>query len=361
MRSLFATVSQSSYARAAILTAVVLMSVVVLQGLKSRADAASYTAAKDTLTSIMINEPDVVHSFEFTSPASLPAGSEITITFPLGFNVTAAPTGGSGLGTGPTFGFTVSTMTATCGTGGCAAGTMTITGGEATNPGIDGFYILEITNDQNADAAAIAVAISDSDFVSVSAVVDPVISFNIGSQTPASPCSELFGGNGGAVALGTLSVAAVKSSDQTSPLSIDHICSRVTTNATGGATVTVRSASDGLASVGTPLDVIDSAPTGVVTGLSAGSEAYGVCVDSSGGSGSALGATPSAVAPYNSTCTDSDHNVGGVDGVDRILWTVSGPTDRAHMSVLVKAAIDGSTAVHNDYEDTLTFIVTGNF
>lgn len=323
--------------------------------------AASYTAAKDTMSTIMVSETDVVHDFEFTIGSSLSEGTTITVTFPLGFNVSSAPTGGSGLGTAPVFGSTVSTMTATCGTGGCSAGTVTITGGTATNPGITGYFILEITNDENSDSAVLAVAISDSDFVSVTAIIDPVISFNIGTQSQASPCSELFSGNEGTLALGILSFTDVVSSDQTVPSAIDHICSRVTTNATNGASVTIRSASVGLASNSTPADVIDATPPGTITTLTPGTEGFGVCVDSSGGSGSALGASPSAVAPYDGTCTDADHDVGGVDGTDRTIWSVDGPTDRAHMSVLVKAAIDGTTAVHNDYEDTLTFIATGNF
>ncbi len=323
--------------------------------------AASYTGASDTMSRQAVSATGVVHNFQFTTSSPLSAGTTITITFPVGFNVTSAPTGGTGLGTGPTFGSTVSTMTATCGTGGCPAGTITITGGQANNPGVEGFYILEITNDENSDSAVVAVSILDSDQVEVSAIVDPVISFNIGTQDASTPCSELFSGNSGTLALGTLSITSVRSSDQTTPTSADHICSRVTTNATNGASVTVRDANIGLASNGSPTDVIDSVPTGIITLLSAGTEGYGICVDSSGGSGSALGSTPVAAFPYNGTCTESDHNVGGVDGTDRLIWSVDGPTDRAHMSMLVKAAISNTTAAHSDYEDTLTFIVTGNF
>jgi len=321
--------------------------------------AASYTNVRDKVTRLQISITDVVHQVSFENPTPLPGGSTFTITFPVGFTVTAAPTSGVGLGVGPTFNFTPSTMTATCGVDGCSAGLIQILNGEATNPGTPSTYSISISNDANNDIGSTALPIVVADSVTVNAAVEQELSFNAGSEAATAICDSTFAGVGGTVALGALSAGLVTSSDQTG---INHICTRVSTNAAGGASVSIFDASSGLASSSTPLDVIDSVSTGSVTAFSAGTEGIGICADSVSGSGTSLGSVPVVASPYNgSPCTSSDHNIGGFDTTVRTLWSVAGPSDRAHVEFLLKASIDGATPAHSDYEDTITIVATGNF
>ena len=81
-----------------------------------------------------------------------------------------------------------------------------------------------------------ALTIVTDDQVGITASIDPSITFNVGTQTSVTTCDGTFAGNGGTVALGTLTSGAVASSDASS---VAHICTRVTTNAASGATITV--------------------------------------------------------------------------------------------------------------------------
>ena len=95
--------------------------------------------------------------------------------------------------------------------------------------------------------------------------------------------------------------------------------------------------------------------------MSANTANYGLCVVSvTQTSGGPL----AKVSPYNgATCTDGSANtVGLVDGTSRaILNTSDASIIGGRGQISVNGAVSGVTPAHNDYTDTLTFIVTGTF
>jgi len=294
------------------------------------------------------------YNFGFTLQNAV--SGTLTITFPVGFTVTAAATSGACTGgTVGTFGFTSSTLTAV--KTGCTAGALTLSGATVTNHATPGAYTISWVNDDPGEGV---IYIIDDDQVTVTGNVDPSLTFNAGMQDDATACDGTFSGNGGTLALGVLTTGAVTTSDASS---IDHICTRLSTNASGGARVTVRSlnGTDGLKSTSVPTDTI---PSSTAT-LSAGTAGYGLCTGSAGGdSGNDAisgAASPTRSSPFNTTCTNAAHGVGGLTTSAQNLWTLSGPSQNAFVRTYVKAAISGTTAAHADYADTLTFIGTGTF
>ena len=272
----------------------------------------------------------------------------LTVTFPVGFTVTAAPTNGSACLSG--FGFTSSTMTATKTS---CSGAIYFTGGTVTNPSTPGAYEITWVND---DPGGSMVYITDDDQVSVSSDIDPALSFNVGTS---SSCDGTFAGNGGTLALGTLDPSAVTTSDFGG---VSHICTRVTTNATSGAVITVRSLYAALTSASNPADDIDSS----TVLLSPGTEGYGICVGSDVGhtgkdTTDPAGADPVDQAPYSSACDTTTHNVGALQTSAQSLWTLSGASQNAFARIFVKAAVATTTPAHSDYTDTLTFIATATY
>lgn len=302
------------------------------------------------LSTIKKSETNVEATIMMTFAAA--SSGTLTVTWPAGFTVTSAATDAASDDCFSSFGFTSSTMTATktnC------TGTVQFGGGRVNNPSTAGQYHITWTND---DGGA-TVTIIDEDEFNITAAVDPSISFFMGSQAAASTCDGTFTGNGGTVALGALTTGAVASSDVSS---VNHICIRGSTNGTGGAAITVLSANAALQSTSTPADTI---PSSTAT-LTAGTVGYGLCVGS-GGSDTGIDTTTPAGAsvtrnsPFDGTCTTSGHAVGGVTASPQNLWTVSGPVQNAFGRVYVKAAIDGGTIAHDDYTDTLTFIMTATY
>jgi len=277
----------------------------------------------------------------------------LTVTFPVGFTVTSAATGPASSACLSSFGFTSTTLTATktnC------SGTITLGGATVTNPSSPGVYNITWVND---DPGGGQIFIVDDDQVTVSGAVDSQMTFNVGSQAAATACDATFTGNGGTVGLGALTTSAVASSDVSS---VPHICTRVTTNAGGGAVVTAVSLNASLRSVST---VGDSIPSSTAT-LVAGTTGYGLCAGSGGGdSGRAattpVGAAPAATAPFNGSCSTSAHAVGGLTTSPQTVWSISGPSQNAFFRLYVKAAISPSVPAHSDYADTLTFIATGTY
>jgi len=294
------------------------------------------------------------YDFGFTLQNTI--SGTLTITFPAGFTVTAAATSGACTGgTVDTFGFTAQTLTAV--KTGCTAGALTLSGATVTNHSTPGAYTVSWVNDDPGEGV---IYIIDDDQVTVTGNVDPSLTFNAGMQDDATACDGTFSGNGGTLALGVLTTGAVTTSDASS---VDHICTRLSTNASGGASVTVRSlnGTDGLKSTSVPADTIPSSTATLV----AGTAGYGLCTGSAGGdSGNDAisgAASPTRSSPFDTTCTNAAHNVGGLTTSAQNLWTLSGPSQNAFVRTYVKAAISGTTAAHADYSDTLTFIGTGTF
>lgn len=253
-----------------------------------------------------------------------------------------------------------------------STGTSTITfqifgtaaNGTLTNPSSAGSVTLSATMTDmgvaSAHSASMAVSIMDDDQVTVTATVDPAMTFDIDIQSSCGSESAAPY----AVGLGTLTTASVTTAT-------NHICLELNTNASGGAIVTVQGSgsADALESVGTPANTIGTtyvSGAGGQTLLSAGTEGYGLCVRAT----SVVTGSATAVAPYNGNCTGTTAGggniVGGVDSAapQQILTTggaaVSGTANNT-ADLVVKAAIAGTTEAANDYTDVLTFIATGTF
>lgn len=300
--------------------------------------------------SLVLSRLKVGASASVTLTFSLNATSTgtLTLTFPAGFTVTSAATSGSSCLSA--FGFTSTTMTATktnC------AGTVTMSGGTVTNPATAGQYTVVWSND---NGSSVVTIVADDQFT-ISATVDPTLTFNVGAQTAA--CDGTFAGSGGTLSLGTLTTSAVATSDVNS---VPHVCMRLTTNATAGAVVTVASRNAALKSTGTPADTI---PSSTAT-LTAGTSGYGICAGSGGGdsgrdSTAPAGAAPVRIAPFAGSCSTSAHDVGGLTVAPRQLWQVTGPSQNAFFRIYVKAAISSGAVPHDDYSDVLTFIATGTY
>jgi hypothetical protein len=250
-------------------------------------------------------------------------------------------------------------------TGGATACTGTLTVGgvtpfTSTNPSSAGSYTVTLGGSANI-TGSFAVAIVTSDQVSITASVDPSITFDVGAQASATACAGSFSVDGGTVALGTLSTTTVTSSDANS---VSHICSRLTTNAVSGAVVTVKSLNGNLKSTSATSDTIAS---NTATPLATATSGYGLCVGSAGGdtgmdATTPVGQTPVRTAPFNNaSCTSAAHNIGAVTQSAQSIWSVSGASQNAFARIYVKAGISGTVVSHADYADTLTFVATGTF
>ncbi|WKZ28702.1 MAG: hypothetical protein QY323_04155 [Patescibacteria group bacterium] len=146
------------------------------------------------------------------------------------------------------------------------------------------------------------------------------------------------------VPLGTLTTSAVTTAS-------NRICVRVSANSPGGQVVQIRDANAGLASNGTPADVIASNTATLV----AGTAGYGVC-----SSNAQNGFT--ATTPFNGSCdTTTNHAVGALTTANQTVWFSSGFVTNAFGELLTKAAVSSVTPAHNDYQDTLTITVTATY
>ena len=293
-----------------------------------------------------------------TLPAGgITAGNNLTVTYTgFGVDFAGAPVVTCGAGAAAAgFGTNVLTVTSA---GGCT-GTLTVGPFTGTNPAGAGSKTITLGGSANI-TGSFAIAIVTDDQVSITASIDPSITFNVGAQASITACDGTFNGNGGLVALGTLTVGAVASSDAAL---VPHICTRVTTNASSGAAVTVSSANAALASIGTPLDTIASGTATLVPGTSG----YGLCAGSAvGDSGkdatTPLGASPTRSAPFaGAACAAAGHDVGHLTVAAQNVWTLNAASQNAFFRLYVKAAIAGTVPAHTDYSDTLTFVATATF
>lgn len=361
----------------------------------SPARAATLTQVSDVMTRLKVSAL-ADHEIKFVTPTGVSAGQTIVFTLPSDFSIAAAfdftdadlAEGSTGTCSSATFTETTLAAAPSGTTWGAVrtsatvftftSGTGTITAGRCVRIRLGTNAVSGTTGDQQitnattagsksltlggtmADSATFAVAIVTDDQVSVTASVDPSLTFNVGAEASATACAGTFAGNGGTVALGTLTAGAVASSDASS---VNHICSRVSTNAGAGAVVTVRSTNASLRSTSTPADQISSATATLVAGTSG----YGLCAGSAGAdsgrdSTTPAGAVPTRVSPFaGASCTSSGHDVGALTTSAQNVWTLSGPSQNAFFRMYVKAAISATVPAHNDYTDTLTFVATGTF
>lgn len=235
--------------------------------------------------------------------------------------------------------------------GGTGTASDVLIGSSATDPTI------EIGG--SGDTGVLTIALVDDDQVTVTAMVNQTLGFDLDTTTPAldsggapyySSANEVSGPY--SVALGTLNVASVTSSGG----SINMIVAEAFTNASGGMNITVENANgaSGLVSGSTPTSTIPSA----TAAMSVGTANYGLCVATA----DLVGLT--RTGNYSSgTCalSGTTNNVVGLTTTPESILSASGPISDSHAEVVVNAAISTSTKAHLDYQDTLTFIATASF
>ncbi len=160
--------------------------------------------------------------------------------------------------------------------------------------------------------------------------------------------------SGAGVALGTLSPAAVKTSDGST---VNSIFITAASNAPGGNVITVVGANGGLKSASVGTDIITSS----TATLTAGTAGFGMCVFSTSQDGS----SPTAfnkVSPYNGSCDKTtNHSVGGVTTTAQTILSSSGVLLGGTAEILVKAAVSAISKAHPDYGETTTFIISSTF
>ncbi len=328
--------------------------------------AAPVTTLTDNLsrlrTSTLAN-----HTIRFVTPTGLIGGQTITLTFDADFTMGSFALNNFDLATGATCG-SIGTER-TLGTGAASgatwqvgqssqvvtftSGTDTITAGHCVeveigaNATSGGAGALQITNPSSAQTATMAVsvnagadagtagiAIVDTPFdqVSVTANVDPTISFAISDAS---------------IGFGTLSSSGARyaTGDTLGTGVADTVAHNLTvsTNATSGYTVYVLGAT--LTSGGNTINAIG----GSATTSSVGTEQFGINVAASGGSGTATApyATASNYA-YNATATQDD------------IGSSTGPSATTTFSIAYLANILATTEA-GSYTTTFTYTATGSF
>ncbi|MBU1034700.1 hypothetical protein KKD42_02790 [Patescibacteria group bacterium] len=351
-------------------TAVATVSSIFLSA--SFTNAASATTISDTLTRLKVTTSST-HALIATFPAGTwDNGETVTFDYSVAANgnlETTVTTSSAALSTSDVYFATISgsTLTLTCqeaaGCSGTLSGPIAFDG---TNASSAGSKKVTIAGDGGI-SGAFAIPIVDDDQITVTASVDPTITFNVSSTPAVTACDGTVDGNGGTVNLGTIAPNTLVSSDANG---VEHICTRVSTNATLGAAVSVLSANASLKSASVAGDTIPSATeTLSATGGSSASQGYGLCAGTVTGNWGMdttvpAGSMPTSTSPYNSTtflCNSTSLDVGLVDGTARGIVTIGGPVGNAFTTILVKAMIDATQPAHNDYTDTLTFIATGVF
>ena len=328
------------------------------------AHAASLTSMSDNMSRLKTSTLSD-HTIKFVTPGGVAAGQSFTITFAAGFalgtfnvnNVdvaTAATCGGSftdkTLAASPattTWGVSQSgqVITVLSGTDTIAAtscisveiganATFGASGASIiTNPSSGGAAIISISVNAGTDTGSIAVPIVATPFdqVTVTANVDPTISFAI---TDAS------------IGFGTLTTANVRYATgdtlgATSPTSAHDIT--VSTNAGSGYTVYVEGAT--LTSGSNTITAIGSS----ATASNPNSEQFGIKVTAAGGSGAAL-------APYNT----ANYAYGATGTTQDPIASSAGSSATTTFSITYIANIAATTEA-GAYSTNLTYTATGSF
>lgn len=234
-------------------------------------------------------------------------------------------------------------------------GTAATTGGTGsastiTNGAVDDDDTIDVAG-AFGDTGTITVDIIDDDQVTVTATVNQSITFDIDTATTDTESAAAY-----SVALGTITATDTRVSGTTD--SINYIWMDLGTNASGGATVTVKNANgaNGLVSTSTPADNINSADGAMADGT----ENYGLCVVAV----SQTTGTLSKASPYNSgSCAGNTetNDVQGLTTTGENIVTSTAPLGAGRAQIAVNGAISTSTPAHTDYTDTLTFVATATF
>jgi hypothetical protein len=307
---------------------------------------AALTSVSDTVSrqtaSIAAN-----HTISFVTPTGVAASGTVSVTFPAGFTTTGVVFGDvdmtdngtdvaiAGTPTGATWGAAVAgqVLTLTNGSAAITAGhtlvieigthaTFGVTGThQVVNP-TAGTYVVTLTAGAS-DSGSVAEVFVANDQVTLSASVDPSITFSVSANS--SP-------------FGTLSTGSVTTSSPNITLTIG-------TNANAGYTLSVSDQGNG--TVGGLYSGTANIVSATAT-LAAGSEGYGIKASSG---------TATITAPYNG----SGNSIGQLQRTAQSLATYSTSTTSNQTVVVTHMAAISASTKAGTYNDTLTYIVTGNF
>ncbi|MFC1651781.1 hypothetical protein ACFL24_01330 [Patescibacteria group bacterium] len=328
--------------------------------LPQTADAAALTALSDTMSRLE-KSIDSNHTIRFTTPTGVDdASATITVTMPAGFTIGSVVFGDIDLSHGASTGYeTEETLAAAASDtewGAVFAGqVLTLThptnaangditatdkviveigtnasGGsnQITNHATAATYTIEIGGTFG-DDGKIAVVILDDDQFTVSADVDPTLTFSLSAN---------------ATAFGTLSDSSVTTS---SP----NIVLTISTNGDDGYTISI-------------LDTGDTSNPGLYSSensfmIGSADYSYSNSADLSAVAGYGIqGSSGDATiaSPYNV----SSDNVGGYEITAQTLATYTGVASAHTVTITSKAKVSSVTPA-GSYSDTVTTIATGNF
>lgn len=335
-----------------------------------RAYASTITSAKIVFTTIE-QSTTADQTIEFITPTGVAAGETITVTYPTGFDVSTFAVNNADLAvsaagscasfsdvtlaaspSGATWGVAVSgqAITFTSGTGTVAAGRCVQIefGSNATTGAAGATFITNQSAAQNnsdplvnitagaSDSGSIAVEIISGSTVSVSAAVVTSISCAL---------------NDTSAAFGTFTINTVTTADSTPVWTIS-------TNATAGYVLSVKSAGNGVAaglySSGASYNIASA-----TADLASASSGYGLQATKS--DGDAGSATTTVASPFTATGT----NVGtlvitAIPGSGTQVASASGPVANATVTSTLKAKVSGLVPA-GSYVDTLTYSCSGTF
>ena len=220
---------------------------------------------------------------------------------------------------------------------------------QLSNPGTAGAYAITLTD--GATPAGLTgsaqVYIVDNDQVSISASINQTLNFDVRVDKTTS-CQTTESGTDYTVALGNVDSLSVKKSTE-------HICMKLSTNASGGAVVQVKGTNGGMVSV-TPAKTITSA----AASLTAGTEGFGMCI----GSGTPTSGTINLATGFTSVpCS------GATVAAVPASWTNLADTGTAPISgnaftlldAQVQLAVASTTPASTNYGETWSFRCTATF
>lgn len=339
------------------------------------ANAAQITSFSDTLTRLKASTA-ADHTIFLVSPSGIAAGQSMTLTFGAAFTTSSIvladidfATGNSGTCTsatyteqtlaaspsGATWGvtFSSSVLTLTSGTGTSTAGncmrfrigTNAVTGSSGTHQitnGTAGATTATVVANINSstDTGTLFIPIITNDQVTISATVDPTISFSINNT------SVSFGSLSSSTGRWATTGGGANASAATDPTAANtaHTLT-VGTNASSGYTVTYNGA---LLTSGA--NTIAAATISADSDGAPGSNQFALCGKGTSGS-------PTVASGY--VCgTNSDYNF--VAGTTTTLASATAPASSDVVSVAYLANIASSKQA-GTYTTTLTYVATGNF
>jgi hypothetical protein len=313
--------------------------------------AATATGVSDTLTRVKISET-ATHQFAGTFGTTIGQFQLVMMDYgTAGFSLTPSSPSCS-FASGTCTAATVATGTnITCTAAAGCSGAITLGTFAGTNPGTAGSKTVTMSG-TGGYTGSFAIAIVDDDQVTVTASVDPSITFDLDTSVAHGDNNPPY-----VVALGTLTPTDTRVSGATD--GVNHIWMDLDTNASGGAVVTVRNlnGADGLSSTSVPTDDIESTDSSVADGT----EDYGLCVVAVSQTTGTLAIAGDYVGETCAADTEGNTVEGLSTTAAAIINTSGAPISGGSAQIAVQAAISGVTPAHNDYTDTLTFVATGTF